>query len=195
MRRWFPPFQVASTCFSCSPPDLNSVVTNCLLSYYVKWPLPPGDNPIAVNKYYLKKVPHMHFYEFCHATRKRYHNYGAWRTPTSLWVSDFEEILNSLFLLHVLQPVLTQTNTTHFAHRTYLCNEYCVMGCDTRGQLTLLATMQKLIWELHPREVTKWQYSSSYAKLDIHVRRKLSNKSAYSGLQARVQSEIALNRP
>jgi hypothetical protein len=51
MLRWFPPFQVASTCFSCSPPDLNSVVTNCLLSYYVKWPLPPGDNPTAVNKY------------------------------------------------------------------------------------------------------------------------------------------------
>ena len=52
MLRWFPPFQVASTCFSWSPPDLNSVVTNCLLSYYVKWPLPPGDNPTAVNKYY-----------------------------------------------------------------------------------------------------------------------------------------------
>jgi len=50
--RWFPPFQVASTCFSCSPSDLNSVVTNCFLSYYVKWPLPPGDNPTAVNKYY-----------------------------------------------------------------------------------------------------------------------------------------------
>src|SRR5215470_13664259 len=52
MLRWFPPFQVASTCFSCSPPDLNSVVTNCLLPYYVKQPLPPGDNPTAVNKYY-----------------------------------------------------------------------------------------------------------------------------------------------
>jgi hypothetical protein len=26
MLRWFPPFEVASTCFSCSPPDLNSVV-------------------------------------------------------------------------------------------------------------------------------------------------------------------------
>jgi len=32
MLRWFPPFQVSSTCFSCSPPDLNPVVTNCLLS-------------------------------------------------------------------------------------------------------------------------------------------------------------------
>jgi hypothetical protein len=52
MLRWFLPFQVASTCISCSPPNLNSVVTNCLLSYYVKWPLPPGDNPTAVNKYY-----------------------------------------------------------------------------------------------------------------------------------------------
>ena len=52
MLSWFPPFQVASTCLSCNPPDLNSVVTNCLLSYYVKWPLPPGDSPTAVNKYY-----------------------------------------------------------------------------------------------------------------------------------------------
>jgi hypothetical protein len=52
MLRWFPPFQVASTCFSCSPPVLNSVVTNCLLSHYVKWPLPPDDNPTAVNKYF-----------------------------------------------------------------------------------------------------------------------------------------------
>jgi hypothetical protein len=54
---WFPPFQVASTCFSCSPPDLNSVVTNRLLSYYVKWPLSLGDNPTAVNKYYYYYYP------------------------------------------------------------------------------------------------------------------------------------------
>jgi len=26
--RWFQKFQVATTCFSCSPPDLNLVVTN-----------------------------------------------------------------------------------------------------------------------------------------------------------------------
>jgi hypothetical protein len=43
---------MAFSCFSCSPLDLNSVVTNCLLSCYVKWPLLPGDNPTAVNKYY-----------------------------------------------------------------------------------------------------------------------------------------------
>jgi hypothetical protein len=27
MLRWFPSFQVATTCLSCSPPDLNSLVT------------------------------------------------------------------------------------------------------------------------------------------------------------------------
>jgi len=27
MLRWFPTFQVATTCFSCSPPDLNFLVT------------------------------------------------------------------------------------------------------------------------------------------------------------------------
>ena len=27
MLRWFPRFQVATTCFSCSPPDLNFLVT------------------------------------------------------------------------------------------------------------------------------------------------------------------------
>jgi len=31
MLRWFPSFQVATTCFSCSPPDLNFLVT--LFSY------------------------------------------------------------------------------------------------------------------------------------------------------------------
>ena len=32
MLRWFPSFQVATTCFSCSPPDLNFLVTffSCL---------------------------------------------------------------------------------------------------------------------------------------------------------------------
>ena len=28
MLRWFPTFQVSTTCFSCSPPDLNLLVTN-----------------------------------------------------------------------------------------------------------------------------------------------------------------------
>jgi hypothetical protein len=28
MLRWFPSFQVATTCLSCSPPDLNSLVTS-----------------------------------------------------------------------------------------------------------------------------------------------------------------------
>ena len=52
MLRWFPTFQVATTCFSCSPPDLNLLVTNFMFCIHVKLPLPPGDNPIAVNKYY-----------------------------------------------------------------------------------------------------------------------------------------------
>ena len=49
MLRWFPRFQVATTCFSCSPPDLNLVVTNFMFCLHVKEPLPPGNNPIAVN--------------------------------------------------------------------------------------------------------------------------------------------------
>jgi len=54
MLRWFPRFQVATTCFSCSLPDLNLVVTNFMFCIHVKQPLPPGDNPVAVNKYYYK---------------------------------------------------------------------------------------------------------------------------------------------
>jgi len=45
----FPTFQVATTCFSCSPPDLNLLVTNFVFCIHAKYPLPPGDNPIAVN--------------------------------------------------------------------------------------------------------------------------------------------------
>ena len=51
MLRWFPTFQVATTCFSCSPPDLNLLVTNFIFCIHVKQPLPPRDNPIAVIKY------------------------------------------------------------------------------------------------------------------------------------------------
>ena len=34
--RWFPTFQVATTCFSCSPPDLNLLVTNFMFCLHVK---------------------------------------------------------------------------------------------------------------------------------------------------------------
>ena len=36
MLRRFPTFQVATTCFSCSPPDLNLVVTNFIFRIHVK---------------------------------------------------------------------------------------------------------------------------------------------------------------
>ena len=36
MLRWFPRFQVATTCFSCNPPDLNLVVTNFMFCLHVK---------------------------------------------------------------------------------------------------------------------------------------------------------------
>ena len=34
--RWFPTFQVATTCYSCSPPDLNLLVTNFMFCIHVK---------------------------------------------------------------------------------------------------------------------------------------------------------------
>jgi hypothetical protein len=33
MLRWFPSFQVATTCYSCSPPDLNFLVTDLICVY------------------------------------------------------------------------------------------------------------------------------------------------------------------
>jgi len=36
MLRWFPSFQVATTCFSCSPPDLNFLVTFFHIYVHVK---------------------------------------------------------------------------------------------------------------------------------------------------------------
>jgi len=53
MLRWVATFQVATTCISCSSPDLNLIVNNFMFSLHVKYPLPRGDNPIAVNKYYF----------------------------------------------------------------------------------------------------------------------------------------------
>ena len=34
--RWFPSFQVATTCFSCSPPDLNVLLTFFHICVHVK---------------------------------------------------------------------------------------------------------------------------------------------------------------
>jgi len=36
MLRWLPRFQVATTCFSCSPPNLNLLVTNFIFCIHVK---------------------------------------------------------------------------------------------------------------------------------------------------------------
>jgi len=36
MLRRFPTFQVPTTCFSCSPPDLNVLVTNFMFCLHVK---------------------------------------------------------------------------------------------------------------------------------------------------------------
>jgi len=36
MLRWFPRLQDATTCFSCSPPDLNLSVTNFIFCIHVK---------------------------------------------------------------------------------------------------------------------------------------------------------------
>ena len=36
MLRWFPRFPVATTCFSCSPPDLKLLVTNFVFCIHVK---------------------------------------------------------------------------------------------------------------------------------------------------------------
>ena len=36
MLRWFPRFQVATTCFSCSPSNLNSLVPNFIFCIHVK---------------------------------------------------------------------------------------------------------------------------------------------------------------
>ena len=40
MLRWFPRFQVATTCFSRSPSDLNLVVNYFIFCIHVKLPLP-----------------------------------------------------------------------------------------------------------------------------------------------------------
>ena len=61
MLRWFPRLQVATVCFSCSPPDLNF-----LAPYFIFMYTHNNHSPIAVNKYYLfiinisSRPPHGH---------------------------------------------------------------------------------------------------------------------------------------
>jgi len=53
MLRWFPTFQVAATCFSCSPPDLNLLVNNLTFCIHVKYP--GAQNIVKDIKQYQKK--------------------------------------------------------------------------------------------------------------------------------------------
>jgi len=57
--RLFPSFQVATKCFSFSPPNLNLVVNKFIFCLHLKLTPPPVDNPIAVNKYY-----YYHYYYY-----------------------------------------------------------------------------------------------------------------------------------
>jgi len=106
MLRWFPPFQVACTCFSCSPPYFNSVVTNCLLSYYVKWPLLPVDNPTAINKYYyyyyiIKKGTHFCFFQSNNNYAKAPWCYVI-RTLPALFINTLSIFILISFVAHVM---------------------------------------------------------------------------------------------
>ena len=56
MLRWFPRFQVATTCFSCSPPDLSLLVTNFIFCI-------PFDNPIVVNN--NNNYNNYYYYYYC----------------------------------------------------------------------------------------------------------------------------------
>ena len=68
MLRWFPRFQVATTCFTCSPPELNLLVTNLIFCIHVKWPLPPGNNPIAGNNNNNNYYYYYYYYTICMST-------------------------------------------------------------------------------------------------------------------------------
>jgi hypothetical protein len=62
MLSWLLCFQVATTCFSRSPPGLKLAlsVTSFIFLLHVKWSLPPGDSPIAVDYYY-----YYYYYKTC----------------------------------------------------------------------------------------------------------------------------------
>jgi len=69
MLRWLPSFQVATTCLSCSPPDLNFLVIFSFFFHicvHVKQPLPPGENPIAVNNNSNNNNYYYYYYYYCH---------------------------------------------------------------------------------------------------------------------------------
>src|SRR5215468_10676051 len=52
MLRWFPSFQVATTCYSCSPPDLNLVAKQFRSCMRVKNHCHRVTTQLQLNKYY-----------------------------------------------------------------------------------------------------------------------------------------------
>jgi len=66
--RWFPRFQVATTCFSRSPPDLNlSISKQFHILYTCKITTATGDSKTAVYYYYYYYYHHHHHHHHgCH---------------------------------------------------------------------------------------------------------------------------------
>jgi hypothetical protein len=72
MLRWLLCFQVATRCFSRSPPGLKldlSVTSSIYIYIYICFvtltsPLPPGDSPTAVNKYYYHYYYYYYYYYY-----------------------------------------------------------------------------------------------------------------------------------
>ena len=86
MLGWFPVLQVATACFSCSPPRSNQnppKLMFVMFDMYVK--LPPDASPIAVNKFYLLTCLLTYLLTYFHCLR----NSSLFQIELiSLWVSE-----------------------------------------------------------------------------------------------------------
>jgi len=102
MLKWFPRLQVATACSSCSPPDLNLVVTNFIFCIHVKQPLPPDDNPVAVNKYYYtRKFYSSEIYRACKSAYANYYYYYYY------YYGWYEIVTSALILSEIILSNIT----------------------------------------------------------------------------------------
>jgi len=127
MLRWFPRFQVATTCFSYSPPDLNLSVTNFLFWVHVIQPLPPGDNPIAVNN--NNNNNYYYYYYYFKETNKA-HTFIRERSPKCLFACLETCLANKSVLLGSIVNVYLIK--IHGNVQSCKPNKTCSAFCESR---------------------------------------------------------------
>ena len=114
--------------FSSNPTDLHILVTNFIFCIYVKQPLPPGDNPIALNKYYY----YYYYYHYNIIIISFMRGIYAYTLETNYVPRKYNVAAILLLLFMVLISLVSVLNLLYFYISNHYYYYYLNFGCSNK---------------------------------------------------------------